>query len=279
VKDQSHNYADSFGLQWKAFAKTQLDSANGTTISRDRFVLITGWSEAQLRGRIVADFGCGMGRFAEIALSMNPQKLFLIDYSDAVWVALDNLHGDERVDAHRESILDLVSIPDESVDYGYCIGVLQHTPDSAKAMEVIFRKIRPGGQLAIWAYQRTWTTYIRRSKHLMRFLVRRLPPSAVLRIMPGWVAFWLPISSFLRRIRLSSLSKLLPVADYTNELPLNRAQIREWAILDTFDNWTPEYDSPVTREDVENCFARSGIAFRLEWNEAVPGIAAVITRM
>jgi len=84
MKRERSNYTGSFGLQWRTFAKTQLDSANGTTISRDRFTSITGWSEEQLAGKIVADFGCGMGRFAEIALTMGPQRLILIDYSDAV---------------------------------------------------------------------------------------------------------------------------------------------------------------------------------------------------
>ena len=31
------NYTSNFGFQWNRFARTQLDSANGTTISRDRF--------------------------------------------------------------------------------------------------------------------------------------------------------------------------------------------------------------------------------------------------
>ena len=35
-------YSGSFGYQWKRFAQTQLDSANGTTRSRDTFVEKTG---------------------------------------------------------------------------------------------------------------------------------------------------------------------------------------------------------------------------------------------
>lgn len=273
------NYTGSFGLQWKTFAKTQLDSANGTTISRDRFFRITTWTEGQLRGKVVADFGCGMGRFAEVALSMDPQELILVDYSEAVRVAVENLHHDERIDARQESILELTSIPDASIDYGYCIGVLQHTPDPARALGVICRKIKPGGQLAIWAYERSWKTYFYRSKHLMRIVAKRLPPSLVLRMMPAWVGFWLPISCFFRRIGLTGIGNLLPVADYSGQLPLSKTQIREWAILDTFDNWTPAYDLPLTRRDVENALSVSKVKTRVEWNDEVTDVAAVITRI
>ncbi|HSV98647.1 MAG TPA: methyltransferase domain-containing protein [Sedimentisphaerales bacterium] len=277
MKGEPTNYAGSFGLQWRTFAKTQLDSANGTAISRDRFFRITGWTRGQLRGKIVADFGCGMGRFSEIALSMDPHKLILIDYSDAVWVATENLHHDKRIESYQDSILDLASIPDASIDYGYCIGVLQHTPDPAKALGVLLKKIKPGGQLAIWAYERNWRTYLFRGKYFIRMVSKRLSPSLVLKIVPVWVGFWLPISSFFRSIGLTAISNLLPVANYSGQLPLSRSQLREWAILDTFDNWTPAYDLPLTRQDVENALDVSGA--RVEWNDRVAGVAAIITRI
>jgi uncharacterized protein YbaR (Trm112 family) len=52
-------YADSFGFQWKRFAQTQLDSANGTTRSLDTFIEKTGWSLDDLKGKRVMDVGCG----------------------------------------------------------------------------------------------------------------------------------------------------------------------------------------------------------------------------
>src|SRR5688572_17072676 len=57
------NYASSFGLQWNAFEKTQLDSFTGTTISRDRLRRISGGDLEIFRGRLVLEAGCGAGRF------------------------------------------------------------------------------------------------------------------------------------------------------------------------------------------------------------------------
>jgi hypothetical protein len=62
----SQAYTGSFGFEWNHFAKSQLDSANGTTRSRDAFVEKTGFALEELRGRRILDAGCGMGRFAEV---------------------------------------------------------------------------------------------------------------------------------------------------------------------------------------------------------------------
>lgn len=48
-------YASNFGMQWNTFSRTQLDRYNGTTLSRDRFRLVTGWD---LAGKRVLDAGC-----------------------------------------------------------------------------------------------------------------------------------------------------------------------------------------------------------------------------
>ena len=45
------NYASAFGLQWKNFAKTQLDSFNGTKISQERLERCLGFPIEQLKGK------------------------------------------------------------------------------------------------------------------------------------------------------------------------------------------------------------------------------------
>jgi hypothetical protein len=47
---------------------------------------------------------------------------------------------------------------------------------------------------------------------------------------------------------------LVPVADYTGILPLSEQQQLEWALLDTFDWLSPEYDSPQTAATVRAWF-------------------------
>lgn len=60
------NYASAFGLQWKNFAKTQLDSFNGTKISQERLERCLGFPIEQLRGKNLLEVGSGAGRFTEL---------------------------------------------------------------------------------------------------------------------------------------------------------------------------------------------------------------------
>lgn len=77
------NYADSFGMQWNYFAKTQLDSYSGHPISAIRFWNSTSWNPGEMREKWVLDVGCGSGRFAEIAL-LTGAHVVALDYSSAV---------------------------------------------------------------------------------------------------------------------------------------------------------------------------------------------------
>ncbi|MDF1827369.1 MAG: hypothetical protein P1U39_03725 [Legionellaceae bacterium] len=57
--------------------------------------------------------------------------------------------------------------------------------------------------------------------------------------------YWLrSLTKRLAKPRLFSiLKRFVPVADYKNILPLSSRQLREWALLDTFDWLSPEYDN------------------------------------
>ena len=143
-------YADSFGFQWKRFARTQLDSANGTTRSRDTFVEKTGWSLAELKGKRILDVGCGMGRFAEIAADAGAE-VYGVDLSRAVEAAYAHLGSRPNV---RIFQADVMSLPFEpaSFDFIYSIGVLHHTPDTRAAFLRLPALLKPGGAITIWVY-------------------------------------------------------------------------------------------------------------------------------
>jgi hypothetical protein len=54
------------------------------------------------------------------------------------------------------------------------------------------------------------------------------------------------------------LRRAIPVADYTGVYPLTQDQLKEWALLDTFDWLSPEYDQPQQREDVRRWISSAG---------------------
>lgn len=85
----AENYSDSFGFQWKRYARTQLDSSE-IRESEEHFRMKTGLSPEDLKGKLVLDVGCGMGRFAEVATRWGASVVG-VDLSAAAEVAARNL--------------------------------------------------------------------------------------------------------------------------------------------------------------------------------------------
>jgi len=253
------NYADNFGLQWNSFRQTQLDSHSGTTITRDRFFRQSGWTPQELSGKTVLDVGCGAGRFAEIALSTGA-KVVAIDYSSAV----DALKANHGSNPNLEIVqADIYRLPLrlESFDFVYCFGVLQHTPDVHGAFRALRKPLKSGGKIAVDVYP-TGVRRLLKAKAWVRPVTSRLSAQRLFPLVQKIVPVLLPVSLALGRVPIVGrwLRHLVPVSNYDGVLPLRPAQVREWAILDTYDMLAPRYDSPQSAAKLRSWFAEDGFS-------------------
>ena len=75
-------------------------------------------------------------------------------------------------------------------------------------------------------------------------------------LLERWVPNLLAASQTLGRVPLVGrvLKRLVPVADYTGIFPLSEQQLKEWALLDTFDMLAPPYDNPQSAATVQRWF-------------------------
>jgi SAM-dependent methyltransferase len=254
----SEGHTSHFGVQWKLFAKTQLDSVSGQPISRDRWLRFTGWDPEGVRGRTVLDVGCGSGRFAEVALSLGAQVV-AVDYSLAVEACQANLGDHPRLDVVQADVYRLPFAP-ESFDFVYCLGVLQHTPDVTKAFMTLPRQLKPGGRLAVDLYPKLLLNWLW-PKYWLRVITRWLPGRFLFRLVSWTFPVFYPISLAIGRIpRLGrKLRYAVPVANHEGVLPLSAEQLREWALLDTFDMLGPRYDQPQTLETLRAWLEAAGL--------------------
>jgi ubiquinone/menaquinone biosynthesis C-methylase UbiE len=239
----AENYSKSFGFQWNRFRRTQLDSFTGQPISRRRFVAQSGWSEADLAGACVLDLGCGAGRFAEVALGAGA-RLVAVDYSSAVDACRMNLGPHPRLDVVQGDVYRL-PFQARQFDFVYCFGVLQHTPDVKQAFLALTRQVAPGGRIAVDAYPRIALNLLW-PKYWLRPLSKRLPADRLFRLVSRMVDVLWPVSLALGRAPVVGrrLRHLLPIANYEGQLPLTLAQLKDWAVLDTFDMLAPAHDHP-----------------------------------
>jgi SAM-dependent methyltransferase len=234
-----HSYADAFGLQWKTFPDTQLDSRTGVPLSRNRMRRCMGeeaWS--RLPNSDVLEVGCGAGRFTEILLGERA-RVTSTDLSDAVTANRSNFPVDRN---HQVAQADVAALPFSSrgFDLVLCLGVVQHTPNPEQTIAHLYEQVKPGGWLVLDHYSRRAAWYLSTGP-LVRALVLRLPPDKALRATSGLVRRLWPIHARFRKHR-RLLSRISPVATYFHVFPdLSQESQREWAFLDTHDALTDRF--------------------------------------
>ena len=256
------NYAESFGLQWNRFANTQIDSKVGTNRSEIRFREETLWDERDLNGKLVLDAGCGSGRFSEIALKLGA-SLIAVDYSTAVEASKQNLSAPDKLIVQG----DLAALPilDQTFDFIYCIGVLQHTSEPARIVKELLRCLKVGGEITLTFYENSSWHVLWYSKYVVRPLTKRLPKAILLKVIEKTSPIWFPLTSFLFSLP-GNLSRgfrfLIPVANYVEYKYANPKIARDEAILDTFDMLSPSYDKPIKKSEIHSWVTDSGITMQ-----------------
>lgn len=253
------NYADSFGMQWSVFRRTQLDSHSGLPISANRFYRATGWKPEQLRDQWVLDVGCGAGRFAEVALEAGA-KVVALDYSNAVQACYENLHHYPNLHVIQGDIYHL-PLRAGFFPFVYSLGVLQHTPDVDQALAALPPMLCDGGgRLVVDVYLKSPLGMLL-PRFWFRTVTKRIPRDRLFQILQRWVPTLFRISCRVGQVPGAGhmLRRLVPVANYTDILPLTPEQHLEWALLDTFDWLSPEYDQPQTAATLRRWLQEAGL--------------------
>lgn len=247
------NYAKSFGLQWNLHARTQLDSFTGQTITHDRLFRTTGWPDNMPNVRIL-EAGSGAGRFTEVLLETGAE-VYSFDYSLAVEANAANNGANPRLHLFQGDIF-RIPFAEGTFDRVLCLGVIQHTPNPESAFTSLARQVRPGGELAIDVYARRLSAMLH-WRFLLRPITRRIDKALLYKFVERLTPLLLPVAVFLRRIAGKVGARLVPVAEFST-LGLPPHLHRQWAILDTFDWYSPAYDSPQTLKTVRRWFDNAG---------------------
>jgi 2-polyprenyl-3-methyl-5-hydroxy-6-metoxy-1,4-benzoquinol methylase len=246
--DEQH-YAGSFGFQWQVFARTQMDHEQSRR-SENAFRRRTGYRPEDLAGKLVLDVGCGMGRFAEVATRWGAHVVG-IDLSLAAEVAARNL-ADRQATIFQADALQLPFAP-ESFDFIYSIGVLHHTPSCEQAFKALPPLLKPNGQIAVWLYSAYNPWY--RMSDIYRKVTRRMRPRTLHKLCYIAIPMY-RVDQLLRKVPLvgravSGVLRLL--------FPISWNSDPQWRVLDTFDWYSPWYQSKHTYEEVFRWFESSGM--------------------
>jgi len=273
---EAHNYTDSFGFQWNKFARTQMESGQ----SERRLFTESGWRTDELDDLDILEVGSGAGRFSRVILETTTARLWSVDYSTAVETNFHN-NGEiapDRFHLFQASVYEL-PFADGSFDKVLCLGVLQHTPDFDKSVEALVSKAKRGAEIVVDFYpiRGFWTKL--HAKYLFRPLTRRLPHDKLLRLVETNVDWLIKAATFLRKAGLTAFARFLPLVDLRT-LPgdLTPDQRRQWAVLDTFDMFSPAFDRPQRVDAVARMFERHGASVSFAGYVDVDGMKVAVVR-
>jgi SAM-dependent methyltransferase len=236
-------YVSSFSYEWRKHARTQLDSASHGERSEKQFQLRLNRPLDWLEGKLVLDAGCGSGRFAEIA-ARHGGTVVVADFSFAIDVARENLSKYPNVH-YVQADLNRLPLKPETFDLVYSFGVLHHTPDARQAFQSIAKRVKSGGVLSMFVYA-SYNKALVYSSDFWRRLSTKLPHQLLYSIcaasVPLYYLYSLPV--------VGSVGKAL--------LPISMEPDWRWRWLDTFDWYSPHYQSKHTHAEVAGWFAESG---------------------
>ena len=249
----AENYADSFGYQWNIHRKTQLDSYTGLPISRNRLFTVSGWSE-HLEGQRILEAGSGAGRFTEVLLQTGAE-VFSFDYSNAVEANFSNNGEFSNLHLFQGDIFN-IPFPQESFDKVICFGVLQHTPDPERTYKNLAKHVKPGSELVVDVYKASFLSWLQ-WKYLLRPVTKRMKKEHLYKLEALFVPILIPFTRLIRMLLGRAGARLSPIVEYTH-LGLPSAINRDWAILDTFDMYSPAHDHPQSLKAIKRWFSEIG---------------------
>jgi len=236
-------YTSSFSYEWDHFRKTQLDSWTGRSDTRDRLQASLNFPLEQLQDKLVLDAGCGMGRFAEVVQRFGATYVGM-DYSYAVDAAYRNAGHLPGVHFVQADIFD-PPFADGAFDLAMALGVLHHTPDPRAAFQSLSHVVKEGGQLTITVYDAGNKVYVANSRFWRRYTTRL--PRRVLHVL-SFAA--VPLYSLWTLPRLGWVFRSMAFISLERDW--------RWRVLDTFDWYSPRFQSWHTHHEVFGWFKENG---------------------
>jgi SAM-dependent methyltransferase len=209
-----------FGQEWSRYDQSRLSSNEQRRIFEQYFGIFP-WERlpADAQG---FDLGCGSGRWAQL-VAPRVALLHCIDASEAaIGVARKNLGGIPGCRFHLASV-DQIPLADNSMDFGYSLGVLHHVPNTEEGIRSCVAKLKPGAPMLLYLYyafdnRPWWFRLIWKSTDLCRRLICRLPmklKAGVTTVIAACVYFPLARAAWLLE-KLGFRVDGLPLSQYRN---------------------------------------------------------------
>ena len=270
MKNQDKNTVDGFGDEWTRFDQSDLPQAEQQLLF-DEYFSVFPWKKIS-KESTGFDLGCGTGRWAK-SVAPKVKKLICIDPSSALDIAKKNLSNFDNC-VFDSATVDEMPMQDNSMDFGYSLGVLHHVPDTALGIKQCVKKLKIGAPLLLYLYYRFdnrpwWFRLIWFVTDLLRRIVSKMPyklryfSSQIISII-----VYLPLARFALFLeKLNFNVSNFPLSSYKN---LSFYTMR----TDALDRFGTRLEQRFTRNEIKNMMQNAGLE-NIEFSNSKPFWVAV----
>ena len=218
------------------------------------------------------DLGCGSGRWAK-HIAPNVGQLHLIDPSSAIDVAKINLHSYKNCIFHKTSV-DSINLDNESMDFGYSLGVLHHVPDTNDAIQSCVNKLKKGAPFLLYLYYNfenkpEWYRIIWNFSEIVRKFISKTPHNIRYFLSQLIAVFiYLPFSKFALFLEKFGFN--------VNNLPLSAYRKYSFYTIrtDSLDRFGTQLEQRFSKLEIKKMMENSGLE-NIKFNEDEPFWCAI----
>ena len=270
MKNQDKNTVEGFGDEWSRFDQSDLPEDEQQLLF-DEYFSVFPWKDIS-KESVGFDLGCGTGRWAK-SVAPKVKKLICIDPSNAIDIAKKNLSNFDNCEFESATVDD-ISIDNNSMDFGYSLGVLHHVPDTEMGIKQCAEKLKKGAPLLLYLYYRFdnrpfWFRFIWSITDLLRKVISKMPYGLryiFSQIIAVVVYFPLARTAFyLGKLNLNVSN--FPLSSYKN---LSFYTMR----TDALDRFGTRLEQRFTRNEIKNMMENAGLG-NIKFSNSKPFWVAV----
>jgi ubiquinone/menaquinone biosynthesis C-methylase UbiE len=259
-----------FGDEWHRFDQSALSPQEHERIFNSYFSIFP-WKNLP-SDAVGFDLGCGSGRWAK-RVAPRVARLHCIDPSTALNIAKKNLKGCGNCEFHSATV-DAIPLMDDSMDFGYSLGVLHHVPDTAMGLRACVKKLKPGAPFLVYLYyafddRPLWFKAIWHASDLLRGFISRLPHG-----LRYWFSQALALLIYFPLARSCALAEKIGFT--VKNFPLSAYRHLSFYTMrtDALDRFGTRLEQRFSREQIKTMMEQSGLE-QIEFSTQEPFWCAV----
>lgn len=240
------NTAKAFGEEWQKFNKSEGHMGSQSLF----FDFVRGLSPADFQNKVILDAGCGNGRWTKVMSSLSSNHVVAMDFSLSVDACFQNTKDLENVVVVQASIYE-PPFPKKQFDLIVSIGVIDHTPDTKEALNILKGILQDNGQLSFWVYALEGNEFYLTFINPLRYITTKMPKLLLLPLCYFLAAIvWVHthIINVLFGLRKDG-SERLPMANYFTFLKSVKFPD---IVLIIYDQLCPALASYIPEKDLKN---------------------------